>query len=39
MKHKGRVLLGLILGVAVLAAFTLAYAATKAKSDRSHVVL
>ena len=30
MKHKGRVLLGLILGVAVLAAFTLAYAATKA---------
>ncbi len=30
MKHRGRVLLGLILGVAVLAAFTLAYAATKA---------
>ncbi len=30
MKHRGRVLLALILGVAVLAAFTLAYAATKA---------
>jgi len=29
MKHKGRVVLGLILGVAVLAAFTLAYAASK----------
>jgi len=30
MKNKGRVLLALVLGVAVLAAFTLAYAASKA---------
>ncbi|MGB6063407.1 MAG: cytochrome c3 family protein [Desulfomonilaceae bacterium] len=30
MKNKGRVVLGIILSVAVLAAFTLAYAATKA---------
>lgn len=29
MKHKGRVILALIVGVACLAAFTLAYAATK----------
>ncbi|MBI4962057.1 MAG: cytochrome c3 family protein [Desulfomonile tiedjei] len=30
MRHRGKVFLALLLGVAVLAAFTLAYAATKA---------
>ncbi len=33
MKQRGRVLVALIVGVAVLAAFTLAYAATKAPEN------